>query len=1411
MIPTGKKQSYSMIENNRSTFAKQCYEHVVDGTEFYLRDHVLGGQRILPGACYIEIARQAGCAAAEKPVTGLRNVLWAKPVVVGTAKERVMISLEQHGEQVSYEVGTQSNGAISLHSQGTLVYDILVKKRPEPIAVEQIIARCTNQISGGECYQQYKQIAFAYGPSMQGIEMLYTGNGEAISKITLPEEVKDSLDVMKLQPSIMDAAFQTVTGVMDKDNTAHAAFLPFSMGELTIHQALQRECYAYVKQSENNQNNRYLKKFDIFLTDRNGNVLVVVQSFCVKALQNDKEKITVMAPQQNERVNDVKFHKMNFVNSELTVSSPVSTEEVICLVSDEISKEYTFGMQEYVYKPAQRTYEEWRDFFEGRIAECEPVALIWITKKESVADYNVDVDNQIERMILDNFRMCKALQETWMKHRIGSHITLIQVVAGESSGCMQSACAAFGRTLEAENPKFSYKLLDWDGYQVSEFGKLILKEAGCKENDSEVRYRNGCRQVKCLAEVNMSNEPVRACTVRENGVYLITGGASGLGKIFAGHLAENAHVRLVLVGRSKENQIDKKGIEELTKAGAEVMYLSADVSNYHDVASVVQQIKQRWETVNGVIHCAGLVKDSYISKKTEESFCTVLQPKIKGMVWLDRVLRDEHLDFFVAFSSTAAVIGNPGQSDYACGNYFMNLYGKERKKLCQQGERSGETVVINWPLWKDGGMQVDEVTLQWLQKKSGTIPLSQADGLWAYEQIMNHDVDQLIVSQYVNGNLAENKVPKKEVITSHKTVQKVVRKQVVSQEELIKNCEKEVTRLCSEVLKVEEDEFDREEELINYGLDSIAMMTLINKMEEAFHSVIDANMLAEFTTIEALANHLIEEGIVKAEEEVIEEVVEEEIEKIAENDESNGMYGEIAEREENNVVYDEIVENAKEEKLDASIHHANLCDKIAVIGMACRFPQSEDIDQYWKNLKAGTDMVMEIPEDRWSIEKYYSEDRKQAGKSYSKWGGYIKGIYEFAADYFHVTDEDAVVMDPHHRILLELTDELFYRAGYQPKEMSGTKTDVIIGGGESNYVKNNMGKIPNEYMKHGLISTIPNMMAARIADFYNLKGCAKTIDTACSSSLVAIHEACQAIRSGECDMAIAGGIELLVDEQIHIAFSEAEVLAEDGKCKVFDENADGMVPGEGAGVVLLKSYDKAVEDGDNILGVILGSAVNNDGHTMGLTVPGIDGQYEVIKEAIRKSGISPRTIQYLETHGTGTLLGDPIEIRAAGKVYSEYTQDKQFCAVASVKSNIGHLMRAAGVASFIKNILSLRNKWIPKTLHCSKPHPRFRFEETPFYPELEGKKWITSTVRRAAVSSFGFGGTNCHIILEEYIEDRNAAIQRTPLPVPEMERKYYRFDNWIEDRKEILSILDEMEEGKIDLEEAERLINQSRI
>ena len=334
--------------------------------------------------------------------------------------------------------------------------------------------------------------------------------------------------------------------------------------------------------------------------------------------------------------------------------------------------------------------------------------------------------------------------------------------------------------------------------------------------------------------------------------------------------------------------------------------------------------------------------------------------------------------------------------------------------------------------------------------------------------------------------------------------------------------------------------------------------------------------------------------------------------------------------------------------------------------------------------------------------------------------------------------------------------------------LSGRRVGVFAGARASRYAE----RISSPG-KHSVTGVGQNFIAAFVSHVLDLRGPSLVLDSACSSSLAAVHLACQSLQSGDSELAIAGGVDLLLDEKPYLFLSAAHALSPDGRCRTFDEKANGFVPGEGVGCVLLKPLANALADGDPIYAVIEGSAINNDGHTLGITTPGVEGQVDVIERALLKADVAPSTISYIETHGTGTMIGDPIELRALSRVFAK--DPPSHCALGSVKTNVGHLLSAAGIASFIKVALALHHRMLPPTLHCDRINPRFEFERTPFLPLLETRPWATEAgVRRAGISAFGFGKTNVHLILSERPTSapRPADLEAAPIPLDEAEKIY---------------------------------------
>jgi acyl transferase domain-containing protein/acyl carrier protein len=423
-------------------------------------------------------------------------------------------------------------------------------------------------------------------------------------------------------------------------------------------------------------------------------------------------------------------------------------------------------------------------------------------------------------------------------------------------------------------------------------------------------------------------------------------------------------------------------------------------------------------------------------------------------------------------------------------------------------------------------------------------------------------------------------------------------------------------------------------------------------------------------------------------------------------------------------------------------------EPIAIVGLACRFPEAPDAAAYWRLLIDGIDAIREVPPDRWDLERYFSPDAAAPGRMSTRWGGFVADVDKFDPQFFGISPREAAQMDPQQRLVLELAWEALEDAGIHVPSLKNTSAGVYVGAMWSDYARLIAG-CPAAITPHTATGQDTSIIPARVSYTFGLQGPSLAINTACSSSLVAVHTACQALRSGEATLAIAGGVNLVLSPDSTVAMSKFGGMAPDGRSKAFDARANGYVRGEGAGLVVLKPLSQAVKDGDSIYCVIVAEGINNDGFSNGLTAPNPQAQEEMLRLAYERAGIAPSDVDYIETHGTGTLLGDPIEAGAIGRVLGVHREPDRPLALGSVKTNIGHLEGAAGIAGLIKVALAMRHGIIPGNLHFESPNPNIDFEGLHLTVQTKATAWPrTDRPATAGVSSFGFGGTNCHIVLQ---------------------------------------------------------------
>jgi acyl transferase domain-containing protein/acyl carrier protein len=564
--------------------------------------------------------------------------------------------------------------------------------------------------------------------------------------------------------------------------------------------------------------------------------------------------------------------------------------------------------------------------------------------------------------------------------------------------------------------------------------------------------------------------------------------------------------------------------------------------------------------------------------------------------------------------------------------------------------------------------------------------------------------------------------------------------------------------LLANELQMRESDVDDNAQFVDLGLDSISGVTWIRKINEKYHTSIEATKVYSYTTLAQLSRYVKEE----AEERGMPLSQGAPLAPLVVDTPASSANGALSRRAFATGLAAKNLTSRRRRTAsrfgagapaprpsEPVVAQPIAAQPIAVIGMAGQFPQAGNLEEFWQNIAGGRNCVTEVPRRRWDVNVYYQPGEAVAGKANSRWAGTIDEYDLFDPLFFDISPVEAESMDPQQRLFLQACWHSIENAGYAARSLSGSKCGVFVGCTGGDYHRLSQRR---QLSAHGFTGGANSILAARISYFLNLQGPCVSIDTACSSSLVALAQACDSLTSGASDLALAGGVYVMVGPEMHIKTSQAGMLSAEGKCFTFDQRADGFVPGEGVGVVLLKRLADAERDHDIIHAVIHGWGVNQDGRTNGITAPNPESQTRLEQEVYDKFRIDPESIQLIEAHGTGTKLGDPIEVEGLKNAFKKYTRKKEYCALGSVKSNIGHCLAAAGIAGALKLILALKSKRLPPTINFERLNEHIDLTESPFYVNTRLQEWEPSGAvrRQAAVSSFGFSGTNAHIVIGEY-------------------------------------------------------------
>lgn len=837
-----------------------------------------------------------------------------------------------------------------------------------------------------------------------------------------------------------------------------------------------------------------------------------------------------------------------------------------------------------------------------------------------------------------------------------------------------------------------------------------------------------------------------------NAVYWICGGLGSIGLIFAEHLAKHQDVTIVLSGRSVLSDENKATIDKLRLSmNAEIVYYQTDLALQQSVAQTHHQIKTRFKRLDGIINAAGIIKDAFILKKTETEIHDVMSPKVLGVNYLDEVSKNDELRFFIVFSSLTAAFGGVGQSDYASANVYLDTYIQQRNKQVAKGKRHGHSLSIGWPYWLSGGMHIDDASLKWMYDRFGLKPMSTMAGIQAFDLAVANSLEHLLIIAGDHKKIAETLLSPTDIdVSPVPTVHSHIT--TIDSTERMRQY---LRQTLATKLKLSQDKIVMNAALDKYGIDSVMIVELVAELEKIFGSL-SRTLFFEHPTLASLAQYFTEEHT-----ETVNNLFNKNAKVINLNQHSQAQEKPINERK---AGY----------RLPKSNQIVQKTSEIAIIGLSGRYPKAKNLAEFWKNLRMGRDCITEIPKSHWDADQLYSNDKNKEGVINSKWGGFIDNFDCFDPLFFNISPREAEMMDPQERLFLQCAWSTLEDAGYTRERLHANPINgnvgVYAGVMYEEYpfyaVENSMQGAPVA------VSGNPANIANRVSYFCDLNGPSVSIDTMCSSSLTAIHLACESIRANESAMALAGGVNLSLHQNKYLLLSQANFLSTEGRCESFGQGGDGYVPGEGVGCVLLKLLDKAIADADPIYAVIKSSAVNHGGRTNGYTVPNPKAQEKVVRSAIAKAGVNPRSISYVEAHGTGTQLGDPIEIAGLTNAYRQGTGDSSYCAIGSVKSNIGHCESAAGISGLTKILLQMKNRELVPSIHCENLNEAIDFSQTPFTVQRTINDWQRPIVggieqpRVAGLSSFGAGGSNAHLIIEEYIlPDRDIPIDTEVLIV----------------------------------------------
>ncbi len=1349
----GAPALHPLLDANQSDLDQVLFRKRLRAGEFVLADHKVNGRLILPGVAYLEMARAAGELAGKSAARQLKDVLWARPFELGAGGERdLFIALRPESKYVDFEVFSQEGGQRTAHASGKIVLDRhgQAGDRPPPLDLDAVKRRCPATASKAELYPELRRLGFDYGPKFQVTHTMHRGENEALTRLQAPEGAAG--DGYALHPGLMDGMLRACMGIGPR-SADQPLRLPFALTRFEWFAPLPATCYAHATLDPAASGSAELAKVDIGVYDERGEPVARFAGFTARALKD------AAAPAPSAAL-----WWLREAWTETPLPQTGDDEAVVLVVSSRetpvralaarrsgralwIQPGPAFrelGEDRYALSPTSP--EDWRALdqalTERGLTPDAAVNLLNWPEKDPLADSD---DAAFDRQIDGGLRPALGLFQAIHAAAPNRGFRLLHVYpAGTRPG--DAAVAGFAKALKTVNHRFLLATLQSDAADEAALAAELADELAAPfAAGAEIRRRAGRRAVRALAFHDGAPQPAaEPVALRQGGVYLITGGAGKLGMLFARRLARDCGARLALTGRGPLDGAKRALLDELADLGGQAVYLQADVADERAVQRAVAEAKSQFGALHGVCHAAGVLGSAAVADTDWADFEKPLAPKTRGCLYLHRATAGEPLDFFALFSSISAEQGDYGAGGYAAGNKFLDRFAAWRERQRERGACAGKSLSIGWPLWREGGMDLPEQEASLYFDYAGLRMLESDQGFDAFTTALASKEPYWLPAPGDRAKIGRVLGAAPPTDPSEPATNAADSPESSSDDvkALAAKAEGYLQHKLSAIIDLPPEKIKARAKLEAYGIDSVMILELNQALEADFESL-PRTLFFEYDTLRGLAAYLAEH-------------------RVAELRRATGE----TEPEPAAASAPPSPPAAEPEPQKATVRTAGEAD-IAVIGLAGRYPQSPDLDAFWENLRDGRNCIETVPAERWDWAAVYDPDKDAPGKAYSKWGGFLADIDKFDPLLFGVSPMEAETMDPQERLFLETVWAAMEDAGYPPRvfreTLPGRQAGLFVGCMYNHYP----WLAADETLRAALATNSYSTIANRASYFFNFQGPSIAVDTACSGSLTAVHLACESLRRGDCGYAIAGGVNLSLHPYKYIGASMTQMLGSGDRSRSFGDG-DGYTPGEGVGAALLKSLAQALADGDRVYGVIKGGAVNHGGKTNAFRVPNPHAQAEVISQALTRAGVDPATIDYVESAANGSSLGDPIEIAAMAKVFAGRETPLP---VGSVKANIGHLEAASGISQLTKVLLQMRHGALTPAINADPPNPNLQLEATPFFLPDEAAAWPSRTEtrdgepaalpRRAAISSFGAGGANAHLIVEEFDADR-----RPPRPAP---------------------------------------------